>query len=63
MSQDSKLTHRTFSGIIYLLSAGGIQVVLKIGVLAILARLISPSEFGIVGIAVIIIEFSKLFSH
>ncbi|MEI6946252.1 lipopolysaccharide biosynthesis protein [Paraflavisolibacter sp. H34] len=63
MNQENQLTKRTFSGFLYLLSASGLQVVLKIGVLAVLARLISPKEFGLAGIAVIIVEFSKLFAH
>jgi len=63
MNSKSNLTNRTFSGILLLLSSGGIQVVLKIAVLAVLTRLINPEEFGLAGIAVVIIEFSKLFSH
>ncbi|GEO08175.1 lipopolysaccharide biosynthesis protein [Segetibacter aerophilus] len=62
MLQD-KLARSTFSGFIYLLSASGIQVFLKIGVLAILARIISPRDFGLAGIAIIIVEFSKLFTQ
>ena len=57
------LTQKTFSGTLYLLSSGAIQLVLKIGVLAILARLVSPNDFGIMGIALVIVEFSKLFSQ
>ena len=40
-----------------------IQIFLKIGILAILARLVSPREFGIMGIALIVMEFSKMFAH
>ena len=63
MNKEVNLTHKTFSGTIYLVSSGGIQIILKIGVMAVLARLISPNEYGLVGIAVIIVEFSKLFSQ
>jgi PST family polysaccharide transporter len=63
MTPDDKLTRNTFSGFIYLLSASGIQVFLKIGVLTVLARLVSPKDFGLAGIAIIIIEFSKLFTQ
>ena len=41
----------------------GVQVALKIGVLAILARLVTPKQFGVMGIAVTVIEFSKMFTH
>lgn len=63
MDQKNQLANKTFSGILYLIFSSIIQVTLKIGVLAILARIISPKEFGLMGIAVIIIEFSKLFSQ
>lgn len=63
MDQQNQLTKRTFSGLLYLIFSSLIQVTLKIGVLAVLARMIAPKEFGLVGIAVIIVEFSKLFSQ
>ncbi|MFL5772801.1 MAG: lipopolysaccharide biosynthesis protein [Flavisolibacter sp.] len=60
---NTNLTHKTFSGTLYLITSGGIQIMLKIGVLAVLARLVAPKEFGLMGIAVVIVEFSKLFSQ
>jgi O-antigen/teichoic acid export membrane protein/thymidylate kinase len=63
MAHDKKLTERTFSGFLYLITGSGLQVVLKIGVLAVLARLVSPKEFGVVGLALIIVEFSKMFTQ
>src|SRR5687767_1250542 len=60
---EKSLTQKTFSGTLYLMSSGGIQVVLKIGVLAVLARLISPADFGLMGIAIVIVEFSKMFAQ
>ncbi len=39
------------------------QAGLKIIVLAILARLVTPDEFGIIGIALIVIGFSQLFIY
>ena len=63
MNQPKSLTQQTFSGTLYLMSSGGVQVVLKIGVLAVLARLILPADFGLMGIALVVIEFSKLFSQ
>ncbi|AKQ47423.1 hypothetical protein TH63_01645 [Rufibacter radiotolerans] len=33
------------------------------GVLAVLARLVSPLEFGLVGVAVIVVDFSKMFTQ
>ena len=57
------LTGNVFSGFLWLAAGSGIQVALKIAVLAILARLLSPHEFGVMGIALTIVEFSKLFAH
>lgn len=63
MAQEKKLTDRTLAGFLWMITGSGIQVFLKIGVLAILARLVGPAEFGIVGMAVIAIEFSKMFTQ
>lgn len=63
MSQEKKLSARTISGFMWLLTGSGVQVLLKIGVLAVLARLVSPQEFGLTGIAIIALEFSKMFTQ
>ncbi len=64
MTQDSKLlTDRTLFGFLWIMTGSGIQVVLKIGVLAVLARLLSPQEFGLVGMAVIVVELSKMLTQ
>jgi PST family polysaccharide transporter len=57
------LTERTFSGFMWMIFGSGTQIALKIGILAVLARLVSPEEFGIMGIALIVMEFSKMFAH
>lgn len=62
-SQSKNLTERTFSGFSWAILGSGTQVALKIGVLAVLARLVSPKEFGLMGIATMVVEFSKMFSH
>ena len=63
MSQEKKLSDRTLSGFMWLLTGSGVQVLLKVGVLAVLARLVSPKEFGVTGIAIIALEFSKMFTQ
>ena len=63
MSREKKLTEQTFLGFLWMITGSGIQVVLKIVVIAVLARLITPKEFGVMGIAVIVLEFSKLFTQ
>lgn len=62
-STSKGLLERTFTGFFWVLLGSGIQVALKIGVLAVLARLVSPDDFGVVGIALIVMEFSKMFTH
>ncbi|HET9485932.1 MAG TPA: lipopolysaccharide biosynthesis protein [Chryseosolibacter sp.] len=57
------LLRRTFTGFFWILLGSGVQVALKIGVLAVLARLVTPNDFGLMGIALIVIEFSKMFTH
>ena len=63
MKKEENLTRRTFKGTLYLISSGGIQVALKIAVLAVLARFVTPTEFGLMGIALVILEFSKFLSQ
>src|SRR5688500_15985008 len=57
------LLQRTFTGFLWVFLGSGIQVVLKIGVLAVLARLVKPSDFGLMGIALIVMEFAKMITH
>jgi O-antigen/teichoic acid export membrane protein len=61
MTQEKDLTKRTFSGFLWMITGTGIHAVLKIAVLAILARIVSPVEFGLMGMAMIAVEFSKMF--
>ncbi len=60
---NKSLTRSVFSGFLWLAGASGVQIMLKIIVLGVLARLLSPHEFGVMGIALTVVEFSKLFAH
>lgn len=55
------LTHRTIVGFFWSFSGTGVQAVLNILVLTILARLIPPEDFGLIGIASILTMFAGLF--
>ncbi len=57
------LTERAFNGFFWMILGSVIQLILKIGILAVLARLVTPQEFGVMGIALVAVEFSKMFSH
>src|SRR5438477_543881 len=57
------LTRQTLGGLVWI---GGGKVVyagLRLLVLAILARLLSPADFGIVGAALVVVGFSAIFSQ
>ncbi|KJS11981.1 MAG: polysaccharide biosynthesis protein [Peptococcaceae bacterium BRH_c8a] len=50
-------------GLFWMLSGTGIQSVLQLLVLAILARLLTPVDFGLVGAALVVMRFSNIFSQ
>lgn len=57
------ITKNSFSGLFWLSSSTAIQGILSIIVLAILGRLLTPEEFGLVGAALVVIWFSSIFSE
>jgi O-antigen/teichoic acid export membrane protein len=57
------LTHRAFSGMVWVAWGSGAMAVLKIGVLVVLTRLLSPADFGLVAAALVVIDFSFNFSQ
>lgn len=59
----NNLKDKTLKGIIWLFSATGLEAILKIIVLGILARFIGPAEFGQIGVVLIVIGFSKLLNQ
>lgn len=59
----STLVDRAINGLFWMLSGTGVQITLKFIVLIILARLLSPYEFGVVGAAMVIISFMMIFGQ
>jgi PST family polysaccharide transporter len=57
------LRHRTLSGIIWMGFAAGGRALIQLLILSILARLLTPREFGVVGAALVVVAFSQLFSR
>lgn len=49
-------------GFLWLAAVKAINALLQLGILAVLARLLSPTEFGLIGLALIIISFSDIFT-
>jgi O-antigen/teichoic acid export membrane protein len=57
------LTNRTISGMLWNMSGAAVQAVLQLAIVAVLARLLSPQDFGVVGAAVVVIEFCQIFTQ
>lgn len=61
--QKASLTHRTVAGMLWMFTGSGLQAVLKIAVLSILARLLTPADFGVIGAAMIVVSFLEIFGR
>jgi O-antigen/teichoic acid export membrane protein len=59
----SSLTQETLGGMLWMSWAKMVRGILQVGVLAVLARLVSPAEFGVVNAALVVVEFSTIFTH
>lgn len=57
------LTDRTFGGLLWVFSGTATQALLSMIVMIVLARLLTPTEFGVVGAALVVVGFSQIFSH
>ncbi len=56
------MTHSTLSGVFWLLSGSSVQAVLRVGVIVVMARLLSPADFGLVAGALVLIDFIEVFA-
>jgi O-antigen/teichoic acid export membrane protein len=57
------LTHQTVAGLLWMFYGKGAYAVLQMVVLAVLARLVSPADFGVVSAALIVIGLSSIVSQ
>lgn len=63
-SQTTKsMSHRALSGFSWTFSGTGVRVGLEMLVLAILARLLTPKDFGIVSAAMVVVRLSEVFAQ
>lgn len=62
-AKSSSLTHRAVSGMFWVALGSGAIAVLKVAVLVLLTRLLSPADFGVVGAALVVVGFSLTFSQ
>jgi teichuronic acid exporter len=59
----SNLRHRAVSGMAWVAWGSAAIGVLKVAVLVLLTRLLSPADFGVIGAALVVIGFSLNFSQ
>jgi O-antigen/teichoic acid export membrane protein len=57
------LAHSTLSGFFWTFIGTGAQAVLQLLVLVVLARLLTPEDFGLVSAAMVVVGFSQIFSQ
>jgi PST family polysaccharide transporter len=62
-SVGKKLERRAIGGLVWMLSGVGFQALLRLVLLLILARLIGPEAFGIVGAALVVVHIALVFSN
>ena len=55
------LTYRVLNGLFWMLSGAGVRAFLRITILVILARLLTPEAFGLIGAAAIILNLAGFF--
>ncbi|HMH83173.1 MAG TPA: lipopolysaccharide biosynthesis protein [Gemmatimonadales bacterium] len=60
---EGSLTRRTITGMLWTAWGKGAYAGLQLLVLAVMARLITPAEFGVVSAALVVIGFSTVFSQ
>jgi PST family polysaccharide transporter len=59
----SGLTHRTLAGMLWMSYGKGAHAILQLVVLGVLARLVTPAEFGVVSAALVVIGLSAIVSQ
>jgi O-antigen/teichoic acid export membrane protein len=62
-AKGKKLERRAVAGLVWMLSGVGFQTVLRLVLLLILARLVGPEAFGIVGAALVVVHIALVFSN
>jgi O-antigen/teichoic acid export membrane protein len=62
-NKTTSLTHSAVSGMVWVAWGSGANAALKVAVLVVLTRLLSPADFGLVAAALVVIGFSLNFSQ
>jgi O-antigen/teichoic acid export membrane protein len=61
--EERSLTQRTLTGLLWAGSEACSRVLLQLGVSIVLARLLTPSDFGVLGVALLVVGFSQCLSQ
>ena len=59
----SKLTMTTLKGLLWSFAGTGSNAVIQLGVIVVLARLLTPKDFGLVAAALVIVNFAAIFTQ
>ncbi|VGO18255.1 lipopolysaccharide biosynthesis protein [Pontiella sulfatireligans] len=59
---DQDMVGKSVRGGVATLSAHGVQFFLRIGSMAVLARLLTPADYGLIGMVTVIITFAQMFT-
>ena len=57
------LTGRALGGMLWTFSGTGVQAAVQLGTTMVLARLLTPSDFGLMGAAAVVIALSQIVSQ
>ena len=61
--RNKSLTDKTFSGLVWISSSSFLQSILRVVIVAVLARILDPEHFGIIAAAMVVINFTTMFSQ
>lgn len=61
--QNVSLTDRTVSGMLWNMCGAAVHAALQIAVVSVLARMLAPEDFGLVGAALVVIGFCRIFTQ
>ena len=62
-NKDKKLGERSVRGGLWMMSAEGVKFIVKISSTIVLARLLSPKDFGLVAMVAVVMNFAMMFRH
>lgn len=61
--ESPSLTGRALTGLAWSSSGAGVHAVMQVAVLSVLARLVTPAEFGVVAAAQVVVSFAAIFQQ